>query len=174
MPWESHGAVLTRPSPRGECTARHRASLESGPAANVHAQLLEFCRASSDDAAAAGLDMRRAILGEEYVARKQASTTELTAAFQDLITRYAGERSGRGRDSIRTRKTPARFATTAALGRWEEFRLALRRRDGPRSGMGRCRRGPAADRGLRRCADREPGFIIAAEERERRRLSANL
>ena len=36
-----------------------------------------------------GMLTRRAVLGEEHVARAQANTTELTRDFQELITRYA-------------------------------------------------------------------------------------
>jgi 4-carboxymuconolactone decarboxylase len=37
----------------------------------------------------AGLRVRRAVLGDEHVDRAAAGTTEFTAPFQDLITRYA-------------------------------------------------------------------------------------
>jgi 4-carboxymuconolactone decarboxylase len=37
----------------------------------------------------AGLRVRRAVLGDEHVDRAVAGTTEFTAPFQDLITRYA-------------------------------------------------------------------------------------
>jgi 4-carboxymuconolactone decarboxylase len=37
----------------------------------------------------AGLRTRRAVLGDEHVDRAIAGTTEFTAPFQDLITRYA-------------------------------------------------------------------------------------
>ena len=116
--------------------------------------------------------MRRAILGEEYVARKQASTTEITAAFQGLITRFVwGEIWTRPGLDPYTRRLLV-LATTAALGRWEEFRLHL---------------AAGADRDLE-WADVEEvllqtavyagvpvgntGFTIAAEERARRRVSA--
>jgi 4-carboxymuconolactone decarboxylase len=36
-----------------------------------------------------GLEVRRAVLGDEHVDRAVARTTEFTADFQDLITRYA-------------------------------------------------------------------------------------
>lgn len=36
-----------------------------------------------------GLEVRRAVLGNEHVETARARTTELTADFQDLITRYA-------------------------------------------------------------------------------------
>jgi 4-carboxymuconolactone decarboxylase len=42
-----------------------------------------------DDPYAAGMAMRRAVLGDAHVDRAVASTTEFTAGFQDLITRFA-------------------------------------------------------------------------------------
>jgi 4-carboxymuconolactone decarboxylase len=36
-----------------------------------------------------GMAVRRAVLGDPHVDRAAAATTELTADFQDLITRYA-------------------------------------------------------------------------------------
>jgi 3-oxoadipate enol-lactonase/4-carboxymuconolactone decarboxylase len=36
-----------------------------------------------------GMSVRRAVLGDPYVDRAIANTTDLTAEFQDLITRYA-------------------------------------------------------------------------------------
>jgi 4-carboxymuconolactone decarboxylase len=38
---------------------------------------------------AAGMEMRRAVLGDAHVDRAVAGTTPLDAEFQDLITRYA-------------------------------------------------------------------------------------
>jgi 4-carboxymuconolactone decarboxylase len=36
-----------------------------------------------------GMSVRRAVLGDAHVDQATATTTELTADFQDLITRYA-------------------------------------------------------------------------------------
>ena len=44
----------------------------------------------------AGMAIRRTVLGDAHVDRAAASTTPLTAEFQDLITRYAWARSGLG------------------------------------------------------------------------------
>jgi 4-carboxymuconolactone decarboxylase len=41
------------------------------------------------DRAAAGMRVRREVLGDEYVDRATAAATEFTAPFQDLIARYA-------------------------------------------------------------------------------------
>jgi alkylhydroperoxidase/carboxymuconolactone decarboxylase family protein YurZ len=60
------------------------------------------------------------------VERAIAGTTALNADFQQLITRYAwGSVWTRPGLDPRTRRLLV-LATTAALGRWEEFRLHLR------------------------------------------------
>jgi len=75
---------------------------------------------------AAGMAVRRAVLGDAHVDRAEAGKTEFTADFQDLITRYAwGEIWTRpGLD----RKTRSAMVLTAmmALGHWEEFRMHVR------------------------------------------------
>ncbi|MFL5928297.1 MAG: 4-carboxymuconolactone decarboxylase [Gaiellaceae bacterium] len=80
-----------------------------------------------------GLRIRREVLGDEHVDRALERTTELTADFQELITRYAwGEIWARpGLD----RKTRSCVTITAlvALGHWEE--LALHVRAGLRNGL---------------------------------------
>jgi 4-carboxymuconolactone decarboxylase len=79
-----------------------------------------------DDAVAAGFGMRRAVLGDAHVDRAVADTTDRTRDFQDLITRYAwGTIWTRPGLDIRTRRLLV-LAMTAALGRWEEFRLHVR------------------------------------------------
>ena len=75
---------------------------------------------------AAGLDARRRILGTAYVDRTQAQTTELTADFQDFLTRYVwGEVWTRPGLDHRTRRVLV-LGTLIALGRWDEFRLHAR------------------------------------------------
>jgi len=86
----------------------------------------------SDDAYERGMRIRREVLGDEHVDRAIESTTEQTAAFQDLITRYAwGEIWARpGLD----RKTRSAVTMTAlvALGRFDELAMHVRaaRRNG--------------------------------------------
>ena len=86
----------------------------------------------SDDAYERGMRIRREVLGDEHVDRAIESTTEQTAAFQDLITRYAwGEIWARpGLD----RKTRSAVTVTAlvALGRFDELAMHVRaaRRNG--------------------------------------------
>jgi 4-carboxymuconolactone decarboxylase len=75
---------------------------------------------------AAGLDARRRILGNAYVDRVQAQTSELTADFQDFLTRYVwGEIWTRPGLDQRTRRVLV-LGTLIALGRWDEFRLHAR------------------------------------------------
>ena len=73
-----------------------------------------------------GMAVRREVLGDEHVDRAVAETTDFTADFQDLITRYAwGEIWARpGLD----RKTRSCITLTAlvALGREEELAMHVR------------------------------------------------
>jgi 4-carboxymuconolactone decarboxylase len=73
-----------------------------------------------------GMRIRREVLGDEHVNRAEARKSELTADFQDFITRYAwGEIWARpGLD----RKTRSCITITAlvALGRFDELALHLR------------------------------------------------
>ena len=73
-----------------------------------------------------GMEVRRAVLGEEHVERATASATELTRDFQQLITRYAwGEIWSRPGLDRKTRSMLT-IAMTAALGRIDELRLHVR------------------------------------------------
>jgi 4-carboxymuconolactone decarboxylase len=73
-----------------------------------------------------GMLVRRAVLGEEHVDRAQASTTEFTRDFQELITRYAwGEIWTRPGLDRKTRSLLT-LAITASTGRLEELRLHVR------------------------------------------------
>ena len=75
---------------------------------------------------AAGLEIRRELLGHAYVDRAIARTTELTADFQDLLTRYAwGEIWARPGLDVRSRRILV-LGTLVALGRWEEFAMHAR------------------------------------------------
>jgi 4-carboxymuconolactone decarboxylase len=73
-----------------------------------------------------GMKIRREVLGDEHVDRAVAKTTELTADFQDLITRYAwGEIWARPGLDRKTRSCLTLIALVA-LGRFEELELHLR------------------------------------------------
>ncbi|MCW6009801.1 4-carboxymuconolactone decarboxylase [Micromonospora sp. CPCC 205371] len=79
-----------------------------------------------------GMAVRRAVLGDAHVDRAIANTTELTAPFQDLITRYAwGAVWGRDGLDRRTRSCIT-LAVLAALRCDEELAMHVRaaRRNG--------------------------------------------
>ena len=73
----------------------------------------------------AGMAARRAVLGESYVERSVKNRTPFNEEFQELISRYAwGEIWTRTAFDDRTRRLLV-LAMTAALGRWEEYRLHI-------------------------------------------------
>jgi 4-carboxymuconolactone decarboxylase len=75
---------------------------------------------------AAGMEVRRAVLGDAHVDRSLAHLNEFNGEFQDLITRYAwGEiwtRPGLPRHS----RSLITLALMIALNRGDEFRLHVR------------------------------------------------
>ncbi len=73
-----------------------------------------------------GMEVRRAVLGDEHVDAAVERTTELTADFQDFITRYAwGEIWSRPGLDRRTRSFIT-LTALVALGRHEELEMHLR------------------------------------------------
>jgi 3-oxoadipate enol-lactonase / 4-carboxymuconolactone decarboxylase len=84
---------------------------------------------------AAGMAVRRAVLGEDYVERAVANTTPFTADFQDFITRYAwGEIWTRpGLD----RRVRSAVTITALVARGHRDELALHLRAALTNGLTR-------------------------------------
>ncbi|MEU8057309.1 4-carboxymuconolactone decarboxylase [Microbispora bryophytorum] len=80
-----------------------------------------------------GMRVRREVLGDAHVDRAQARTTEFTADFQDLITRYAwGEIWTRpGLD----RRTRSCITLTALVARGQLEELAIHVRAARRNGL---------------------------------------
>ena len=80
-----------------------------------------------------GMEVRRAVLGDEHVDRAIARTTDFTADFQDLITRYAwGEIWTRpGLD----RRTRSCIALTALVAGGHEHELPMHIRAALRNGL---------------------------------------
>ena len=73
-----------------------------------------------------GLARRKQVLGDAYVEASLANRNPFNEEFQELITRYAwGEIWTRPGLDTKTRRLLV-LAITAAMGRWEEFRLHLR------------------------------------------------
>ena len=72
---------------------------------------------------AAGMKVRRQVLGDAHVDRAAAGTTAANREFQDLLTRYAwGEIWTRPGLDVRTRRLLA-IGTMVALGRVEELQM---------------------------------------------------
>jgi len=80
----------------------------------------------TDEQEKKGMQVRRAVLGDEYVDRAEASRTPLTDEFQDLITRYAwGEIWTRPGLDRRTRSCIT-VGLLVALNRNDELALHIR------------------------------------------------
>jgi 4-carboxymuconolactone decarboxylase len=81
---------------------------------------------AEDSAYDRGMQVRREVLGDEYVDAAVGRTTEFTADFQDFITRYAwGEIWARPGLDRRTRSCIT-LTALVALGRLDELELHLR------------------------------------------------
>jgi 3-oxoadipate enol-lactonase / 4-carboxymuconolactone decarboxylase len=128
-PWAEHGAVLAREIPGAKAVrleTAHLSNLEQPRGFTV--AILDFLLAEPADAdpLAAGMKVRRQVLGDEHVDRALRGASDLNRDFQELITRYAwGSVWTRPGLDHRTRRLLV-LAVTAAMGRWEEFRLHLR------------------------------------------------
>ncbi|WP_153076776.1 3-oxoadipate enol-lactonase [Paraburkholderia bonniea] len=111
-----------------ELDAAHLSNLEQAPlfTRTVLNFLKEQTAMTNDERYEAGLEVRRAVLGEAHVERSLAARTELNHEFQDLITRYAwGEiwtRDGLPRHT----RSLLTIAMMVALNRTEELALHLR------------------------------------------------
>jgi 4-carboxymuconolactone decarboxylase len=87
------------------------------------------------DAAERGMRVRREVLGDAHVDRAVARTTDFTAPFQDLITRYAWGEIWSRPGLSRPERSMITLTALAALGREEE--LALHVRAAVRNGLTR-------------------------------------
>lgn len=104
--------------------AAHLSNLEAPKSFN--AELFGFLKPeakSPGDSRELGFKVRRRVLGDAHVDHAIANKTAFTEDFQELITKYAwGTIWSRPSLDHRTRRLLV-LVTTAALGRWEEFRL---------------------------------------------------
>ena len=126
-PWEGHGEVLGRDIAGARAVrlpAAHLSNIERPR--SFTCALLEFLAGRAADTLEAGLAVRREMLGDAYVDRAIANTSDFNREFQELITRYAwGTVWTRPGLDLRTRRLLV-LATMAALGRWEEFSMHVR------------------------------------------------
>ena len=80
----------------------------------------------SDELFERGLEIRREVLGPEYVDRSLAQADEFSADFQRILTEYCWGASW-GRDALTRRdRSLLNLAMTGTLGRSAEFKLHLR------------------------------------------------
>jgi 3-oxoadipate enol-lactonase / 4-carboxymuconolactone decarboxylase len=126
LPWKGHGEILESkiPQSRGvRLSTAHLSNLEMPR--SFSAALHAFLPIARTDAHEAGMRVRRSVLGDAHVDKALQSATT-TPEFQDFITRFAwGTIWTRPGLDIRTRRLLV-LAMTAAMGRWEEFRLHVR------------------------------------------------
>ena len=127
MPWAGHGRVLTDGIPGAQYVRLPAAHISNlARPRSFTAALADFLLPKADGSVETGLPIRRAALGDAHVDRSVAATTDFTRDFQELITRFAwGTIWARPGLDHRTRRMLV-IATTAAMGRWEEFRLHVR------------------------------------------------
>ena len=85
-----------------------------------------------DPARERGMKVRREVLGDEHVDRAVARTTEFTADFQDLITRYAWGEIWTRPGLDRPMRSAITLTALVALGRFDELAMHVRaaRRNG--------------------------------------------
>lgn len=82
-----------------------------------------------------GMQVRREVLGDAHVDRAVAGTTELTAPFQDLITRYAWGEIWARPGLTRAERSMITLTALATLRQDEE--LAMHTRAALRNGLSR-------------------------------------
>ena len=70
-----------------------------------------------------GMKTRRKVLGDEWVDRAIANTTDFNADFQELLTRYAWDEIWNRPAIPHKVRRMIVIAQMVALGRWEEFAL---------------------------------------------------
>jgi 3-oxoadipate enol-lactonase/4-carboxymuconolactone decarboxylase len=126
LPWDGHGELLARAIAGARVVhlpTAHLSNLEAPR--SFTAAVRGFLRPATNDAAVdAGMKVRRAVLGDAHV--DQSMAAPVSPDFQRLITQYAwGTIWTRPGFDVRTRRLLV-LAMTAAMGRWEEFRLHVR------------------------------------------------
>lgn len=80
----------------------------------------------SDEAHDAGMEVRRAVLGDAHVDRAIERTTEFTAPFQEFITRYAWGGVWTRDELDRRTRSVITLSVLTALGRENEIAMHVR------------------------------------------------
>ena len=81
---------------------------------------------NGDERFDAGMAVRREVLGDAHVDRAAAATTEVTADFQNLVTRYAWGEVWSRPGLARRDRSIAVLSSLIALRHWEEFAMHVR------------------------------------------------
>ena len=126
-PWSGHGEHLA-----GGIAGLKVVRLPAGHLSTLErprsftAALFDLLLSAKADLLEAGLEVRRAALGEAHVDRVFATATEFNREFQEMLTRFAwGTIWARPGLDHRARRMLV-LSVLAALGRWEEFRGHVR------------------------------------------------
>jgi 4-carboxymuconolactone decarboxylase len=82
--------------------------------------------AADDDAYAAGLAVRREVLGDRHVDRAEEATTDFTAPFQEFITRHAWGAVWTREGLDRSARSMITLSVLTALGREAEIAIHVR------------------------------------------------
>jgi 4-carboxymuconolactone decarboxylase len=80
----------------------------------------------SDEIHDAGMEVRRAVLGDDHVDRAIERTTEFSAPFQDFITRYAWGSVWTREGLDRRTRSAVTLSVLTALGRENEIEMHVR------------------------------------------------
>lgn len=78
------------------------------------------------DRHAKGMEVRREVLGDAHVDRAEASKTDLTAPFQDLITESAWGNVWASHAITRRERSMLTLALLAAMGNFDEIPMHIR------------------------------------------------
>ncbi len=81
---------------------------------------------TDEDRHAAGMGVRRAVLGDAWVDRANAAKSPFNTEFQDFITRYAWGEIWTRPGLDRATRSCCVLSMMIALGNWDEFRLHVR------------------------------------------------
>lgn len=81
---------------------------------------------NDDERREAGMSVRREVLGDTHVDRAVAATTDVTADFQEFITRYAWGDIWSRPGLARRDRSIAVLSTLIALRHWEELAMHVR------------------------------------------------
>jgi 3-oxoadipate enol-lactonase/4-carboxymuconolactone decarboxylase len=120
----AHLVTIEQPAELNRLIATHLAATAD---AETEAVAVSLPAETGDDPVYdSGMEVRRAVLGDEHVDSAIARTTEFTAPFQDFITRYAwGTVWARDELDRRTRSVVT-LAVLCALGREHEIAMHVR------------------------------------------------